>query len=63
MRTGILKRLLDADPALEEQALARIPMRRIAEPEEIAGVVAFLLSDDASFVTGELVTADGGVSM
>ena len=38
------------------------PLGRLAQPEEIASVVAFLLSDDASFVNGELLTADGGRS-
>lgn len=39
------------------------PMRRVGTPEEIAGVVAFLLSDDAGYVTGEIVSADGGASV
>lgn len=38
-------------------------MRRVGTPEEIAGVVAFLLSDDAGYVTGEIVSADGGASV
>ena len=38
-------------------------MRRVGTPEEIAGVVAFLLSADAGYVTGEIVSADGGASV
>lgn len=37
-----------------------VPMRRVGTPDEIAGVVAFLLGDDAAYVTGEVVSADGG---
>ena len=39
------------------------PMRRVGTPEEIAGVVAFLLDDDSGYVTGEVVAADGGASV
>jgi 3alpha(or 20beta)-hydroxysteroid dehydrogenase len=38
------------------------PMKRLGKPEEIAGVVAFLASDDASYITGQQVTVDGGMS-
>ena len=38
------------------------PLRRLAKPEEIAATAAFLLSDDASFITGAPILADGGVS-
>jgi NAD(P)-dependent dehydrogenase (short-subunit alcohol dehydrogenase family) len=47
-----------------EEASARImsrtPMKRLGTPEEIADVVAYLLSDASSYVTGEIVTVDGG---
>jgi NAD(P)-dependent dehydrogenase (short-subunit alcohol dehydrogenase family) len=40
--------------------LSRTPMRRLGEPSEVADVVAWLASDAASYVTGEIVTVDGG---
>lgn len=51
--------VLTSDEA-RTRILSRTPMRRLGEPQEIADVVAFLLSDAASYVTGEIVTVDGG---
>jgi meso-butanediol dehydrogenase / (S,S)-butanediol dehydrogenase / diacetyl reductase len=48
-------------PELLQQLLKRIPMGRGAEPQEIASVIAFLASDDASFVNGVNLPVDGGV--
>ncbi|MBZ0216667.1 MAG: SDR family oxidoreductase, partial [Fimbriimonadaceae bacterium] len=45
---------------LQALADATIPLKRLAEPEEIARVVVFLASDDASYMTGALVPADAG---
>lgn len=44
-----------------EQLISRIPVRRIAQPQDIANVAAFLVSDRASYVNGATVVADGGV--
>jgi len=46
-----------------EKFLAAIPLGRLAEPEEVASVVAFLSSDDSSFVTGECIVVSGGSYM
>jgi len=40
-----------------------IPMRRLGEPDDIAGMVAFLASDEASFITGQVVSVSGGLTM
>jgi NAD(P)-dependent dehydrogenase (short-subunit alcohol dehydrogenase family) len=49
-----------SDPAQMDAALRAIPLRRVAEPEELAACALFLASDEASFVTGATLVADGG---
>ncbi|WMS45088.1 glucose 1-dehydrogenase [Acuticoccus sp. MNP-M23] len=51
---------VNRDPAAKRMVLSRTPMGRIGEPSEIASIVAFLASDEASYMTGQTVYADGG---
>ena len=44
-----------------EQVSAPYPLKRLGRPEDIAGAVAYLLSDDAAWVTGQTLVLDGGV--
>jgi 3-oxoacyl-[acyl-carrier protein] reductase len=51
------------DPRFAERQLERIPLGRWAEPDEIAGAFAFLASDDAAYITGQVLCVDGGLVM
>ncbi len=51
------------DPVAGPEYLKGVPLGRFAEPAEMAAVVAFLASDDASYVSGELLVADGGTTL
>ncbi|HEX3677359.1 MAG TPA: SDR family oxidoreductase [Sphingomicrobium sp.] len=60
-RTGMTEDMMD-DKELLAKFAERIPLGRVCEPEEVAAVIAFLASEDASFMTGANVAVDGGVS-
>jgi NAD(P)-dependent dehydrogenase (short-subunit alcohol dehydrogenase family) len=48
------------NPANFERAMARHPLGRMTMPDDVAGVVAFLCSDDGAFVTGQTINVSGG---
>jgi acetoacetyl-CoA reductase len=50
-------------PEIREQIVASIPMGRLAQPEEVAAVVAFLVSEDAGYITGANISVNGGMHM
>jgi 3-oxoacyl-[acyl-carrier protein] reductase len=60
IRTGMPQHMLDV-PERRERLLAETTLKRFGEAREVATVIRFLLSDDSSFITGQVINVDGGV--
>jgi NAD(P)-dependent dehydrogenase (short-subunit alcohol dehydrogenase family) len=58
--TELAKKAVLASPEARHTILSRTPLGRCGEPEEVAAIAAFLASDDASYITGQTLYADGG---
>ena len=56
----MVRRVLDAEPEYRERVVSKIPIGRIAEPNEIVGSVIYLASAASSMVTGAVISVDGG---
>ncbi len=62
VNTPLLRELFAKDPERAARRLVHVPVGRFAEPQEIAAAVAFLASDDASFITASQFLVDGGIA-
>jgi NAD(P)-dependent dehydrogenase (short-subunit alcohol dehydrogenase family) len=62
VNTPLLRELFASDPERAQRRLVHVPMGRFAEASEIAAAIAFLASDDASFITASTFLVDGGIS-
>jgi NAD(P)-dependent dehydrogenase (short-subunit alcohol dehydrogenase family) len=61
-RTLLFKYLTGASPEVKQEMMNMIPLKRVAQPEDMAEAVVWLCSDEASFITGHVMPVDGGMT-
>jgi 2-hydroxycyclohexanecarboxyl-CoA dehydrogenase len=59
----MVRAVSDRHPDLLAKLARQIPLRRIGRPDDVAGLVAFLCTDRAGYITGQTVSASGGITM
>ncbi|UBU18816.1 SDR family oxidoreductase [Nonomuraea gerenzanensis] len=61
--TPMLRRVSDAEPGLVDRIARAIPLRRLGTPADVAGLVAYLCTERAAYITGQTLSVSGGVTM
>ncbi|MFI9554983.1 SDR family NAD(P)-dependent oxidoreductase [Nonomuraea endophytica] len=61
--TPMLRRVAEEKPGLVEKIAKSIPLRRLGEPADVAGLVAYLCTDRAAYITGQTLSVSGGITM
>ncbi|MFC5751706.1 SDR family NAD(P)-dependent oxidoreductase [Actinomadura rugatobispora] len=61
--TPMVRTVSDQHPGLLDKLAKQIPLRRIGRPDDIAGLVAFLCTDRAEYITGQTISVSGGITM
>lgn len=63
IRTALLEQEMKDNPTLIEKLIKAVPLRRVGEPEDVAPMLAFFASDEASYITGQIISVSGGLTM
>ncbi|NUR83237.1 MAG: SDR family oxidoreductase, partial [Nonomuraea sp.] len=61
--TPMLRRVSEAEPGLVDKIAKGIPLRRLGTPADVSGLVAYLCTDRAAYITGQTLSVSGGVTM
>ncbi|GAA4869029.1 SDR family NAD(P)-dependent oxidoreductase [Actinomycetospora straminea] len=61
--TALFASVVEGNPKLRDALIKAIPLRRLAQPADLANAVAFLASDEAAYITGQTLSVSGGLSM
>jgi NAD(P)-dependent dehydrogenase (short-subunit alcohol dehydrogenase family) len=61
-QTAMVENVIKGDEAYAQKVMNSIPMRRLASAQEIADMVVFLCSDQSTFITGQAMVVDGGIT-
>jgi NAD(P)-dependent dehydrogenase (short-subunit alcohol dehydrogenase family) len=63
IETDMLRKMRLIDSVEEQDLLTKIPLSRFGKPDEVAALVSLLTSDDGGFITGQILSIDGGASI